>query len=315
MAREDGLVVITGGLAGHVGEAGLRTADWSVVEGMLPVLAARGIPAEDRIETMLPDPKEDHNRLMRFKDGCVRVLERRTPQARRFSMVHSADVVISVEGNRGTRSVLDVALAIERPILPLPFGGGSSREAWDKHRKDIVSWFRLEPAEVEYLERIRLEHLEATELRDLANRAHAFLMRGLTQGCFVIMPFSKENDPVFDKAICPALAAHGYQPWRTDRSMSVGDVVEAIRDGINHCYFAIADTTKDRPNVMYELGLAHATGKPVLLLRRSDPDGTMPPPPFDFHTQCILPYTEDMNDLRRRLEAAIAGLTGKKATA
>jgi hypothetical protein len=137
-------------------------------------------------------------------------------------------------------------------------------------------------------------------------------MRGFTQGCFVIMRFHKDSDPVFDEAIQPALSALGFQAWRTDRSVPTGDVVAAIRDGISHCFFAIADTTDDRPNVMYELGLAHATNRPVILLRRANADGTLPPAPFDFQTQSILPYTHDLADLRRRLEDTIAGITLKR---
>ena len=79
-------------------------------------------------------------------------------------MVHSADVVIAIEAEAGTRSVLDVALAIGRPILPLPFEGDlrrsamshdlASKAAWNAEREDIVKWFRITPSEVEHFEQI-----------------------------------------------------------------------------------------------------------------------------------------------------------------
>ena len=62
---------------------------------------------------------------------------------------------------------------------------------------------------------------------------------------------------------------------------------------------------------MYELGIAHAGNKPVILLRRAHPDGTLPLVPFDFQTETIIKYTDDLDDLRRRLEAAIAVVRGK----
>ena len=61
---------------------------------------------------MLPDPKLDWNNLTRFEVGRVEILRNRSAQARRFRMVYSSDVVIAIEVERGTRSVLDVALAI-----------------------------------------------------------------------------------------------------------------------------------------------------------------------------------------------------------
>ena len=311
LASENGLVVITGGKQQRSDDPAALTADRMAVEGMLSVLHPGGIATEEHIETVLPDMRHDWNKVIRFKEGRIRVLEGRNPQSRRFSMVHSADVVISVEGEKGTRSVLDVALAIERPVLPLPFGGGASNDVWQAQRAEIISWFRISAAEAQGFEQTQLAELSESQVQELARRVHACLMRGFTQGCFVIMRFHEQSDPVFDKVIQPALAAHGFQAWRTDRSVPTGDVVAAIRDGISHCYFAIADTTDDRPNVMYELGFAHATGKPVILLRRANHDGSLPPAPFDFQTQSILKYNSDLDDLRRRLETAISVLTGR----
>lgn len=311
LAAENGLLVITGGLDRRGSEPSALTADRMIVNGMLPVLRARGVSPDEHIETFLPDSQHDWNELIRFKEGRIRMLKNRNAQSRRFSMVHYADVVVSVEGDHGTRSVLDVALAIERPVLPLPFGDGASQNAWVAQREDILTWFRIDSTEAEYFEQTRLAELDELQVQELAIRVHACIMRGFTQGCFVIMRFDPESDPVFDKSIKPALITHGFQPWRTDRSVSTGDVVAAIRDGINHCFFAIADTSDDRPNVMYELGLAHATNKPVILLRRANSDGSLPPAPFDFQTQSILKYTDDLVDLRSRLETAIAVLSGK----
>jgi len=313
LAAEDGLVVITGGLQQRLDDPAALTADRAIVDGMSPVLHARGTAADEHIETVLPDAQHDWNKLIRFKEGRIRILQNRNAQSRRFSMVHAADVVISVEGEKGTRSVLDMALAIERPVLPLPCGGGASKEVWDAQRDDILKWFQIGTGEAEVFERSTLAELNETQVRELAGRVHACLMRGFTQGCFVIMRFHEDSDPVFDEAIRPALETHGFQSWRTDRAVPTGDVVAAIRDGINHCYFAIVDTTDDRPNVMYELGLAHAAQKPVILLRRNNADGSMPRPPFDFQTQSIIKYGDNLAELRRQLEAAIGVLTGRLA--
>src|SRR5438067_732202 len=109
LAAEQGLVVLTGGLLEVIDYPG-KPADWAVIEGMLEGLRAAGVAPEDRIETLLPDPKSDWSQLKRFQAGRVRVLERRTAQSRRFSMVRDVDVVSAIEGGTGTRSVLDMAV-------------------------------------------------------------------------------------------------------------------------------------------------------------------------------------------------------------
>jgi hypothetical protein len=311
LAAEDGLVLITGGLDGLKDSPDARTADRAIVDGFLEGSRQRGIAGQKRVETFLPDPKLDWSELKRFEVGRVHLLTNRTAQSRRFRMVHSADVIVSIEGRTGTRSVLDVALAIERPILPLPFGKGVSATVWQEERAGICEWFQIPREDADEFDRISIESMDEAEIRSLAERVRSCLMRGFTRTCFVIMPFGKEHDSVYEVAICPALAAQGLQPVRTDRHVPTGNVIAAIRDGLRHCLVAIADTTGDRPNVMYELGMAHADDKPVVLLRKLGLDGKFSPPPFDLQTESIISYSDDLDDLRRHLETAIAVVRGK----
>jgi predicted Rossmann-fold nucleotide-binding protein len=310
LARENGVVVATGGLAGRTDSPGAATADWSFIDGMISGLRACGISLDERIETVLPDRTKDYGALIRFKEGSIRILNQRTPQSRRFSMVNSADVVIAIEGERGTRSVLDMALAIDRPIFPVPFAGGVSEEIWRDNRPEICRWFCISPEEADYFDRCDLKKLRPEDIPALAVRVHTCLMRGFAQTCFVIMRFLDGRDPVYDDAICAVLHDYGIQPWRTDRLVVTGNVIQAIREGLRHCHFAIADTTGDRPNVMYELGMAHAAEKPVILLRKQTPDGALPPVPFDFQSESIIKYSDDLADLKRSLAAAIAMIPG-----
>ncbi len=86
LASDDGLVVITGGLQQRLDDPTALTADHMVVQGMLPALRARGLPIEEHLETVLPDVQQDRSKLIRFKEGRVRVLEKRNAQSRRFSI-------------------------------------------------------------------------------------------------------------------------------------------------------------------------------------------------------------------------------------
>jgi nucleoside 2-deoxyribosyltransferase len=151
--------------------------------------------------------------------------------------------------------------------------------------------------------------MDPVAIADLAALVYACVEQGFTRNCFVIMPFDKEKDPVYE-AICGVLAACGLEPFRTDRRVLTGNVIAAIRDGLRNCFLAIADTTDDRPNVMYELGMAHASDKPVILLRRATEDGALPQAPFDIQTESIIGYTDDMDDLRRRLGDVVRAVCG-----
>lgn len=312
LARERGLVVITGGLRVRRDREDCNPADWAVVRGMKQELGGRSEALDTCCETVLPDESKDWGELVRFHEGRVVRLRNRTSQSRRFSMVSSADVVCSVEGEAGTRGVLDMALAVEKPILPLPFGGGASADRWKEHRAAIQEWFGISDEQASELEAVDIRALSSGEIAALADRICEWLLNGFTRNCFVMMPFGDEDaDRVYDEAIRPALAEHGLRAVRTDRLGLTGNVVDCIRQAISSCFLAIADTTGDKANVMYELGMAHADQKPVVLLRRVDDSGRLELP-FDLQTEQCIPYTDDdMVALRAVLVRTLSVLLGK----
>lgn len=87
--------------------------------------------------------------------------------------------------------------------------------------------------------------------------------------CFIIMPFKEEwSNRVFNKHLRPSIESLGLQCLRSD--MRNGQVViEDIWTSICQASFLIADVTGQNPNVMYELGIAHTLGKPVLMLTQN----------------------------------------------
>jgi hypothetical protein len=79
--------------------------------------------------------------------------------------------------------------------------------------------------------------------------------------CFIAMPLRPEFKEVSD-AILPAFDEPQSFQSRRITSIALGDVIETIRNSIAACECAIAVITGEDPNVMYELGLLHAVGKP-----------------------------------------------------
>ena len=80
--------------------------------------------------------------------------------------------------------------------------------------------------------------------------------------CMILSPMSGRFEPVRE-TISEILLDLGIRPIRIDeRGMSL--ITENILSEITKADLIIADITDGNPNVMYELGFAHALKKPVL---------------------------------------------------
>ncbi len=311
LAGEDGLVLVTGGLKHLATHPDRPAGEWLVIKAALERLRADGVSAEARVETLLPDP--DSADFVRFHEGAVRVMRNRSRQARRFALVHAADALLSVEGQAGVTQMLDLALGTEKPCLPLPCTGGASRQRWQENRELIASWFSLSPDEVRRLESAELGQLRPAELEELAALVRVVLLRRLRPKCFVMMPFAREFDPLYHDALRPAIEAAGFNAVRADHLNLVGDAVEVLRTAIHACDGCVAVLTGLNVNVAYELGFAHALGKPVVLLCALGEGRKLPPLPFDLQSESVLGYDADHGALRERLAAALAQVRPARA--
>jgi hypothetical protein len=69
----------------------------------------------------------------------------------------------------------------------------------------------------------------------------------------------------------------------------------------------VAVITGENPNVMYELGLAHAIYKPTLLICENDRGGHLPTLPFDLQTQDVVGYSRsDLSTLQDAIHRKLA---------
>lgn len=108
--------------------------------------------------------------------------------------------------------------------------------------------------------------------------------------CFVMMPFADPQGPYYDKIYAPAIEKAGLKPVRADASIfGAGKIMDQIWAGINSAKVLVAELTTKNPNVFYELGLAHALQKPVVLVSSNENDV-----PFDLKHIRVIYY--DMAD-------------------
>ncbi len=108
--------------------------------------------------------------------------------------------------------------------------------------------------------------------------------------CFVMMPFAKPISDHYQLIYEPAIRKAGLTPVRADNEIfGTGKIIDQVWSGINSAKVLIAELTNRNPNVFYELGLAHALEKPVVLISSNENDV-----PFDLQHIRVIYY--DVND-------------------
>ena len=112
--------------------------------------------------------------------------------------------------------------------------------------------------------------------------------------CFIITPIGDDSDPIrrhiegiIDAALTPALGDK-YEIVVAHKISEPGSITKQIISEIYNAKLVIANITNRNPNVMYELALRHAIGKPVITIAEK---GT--PLPADIVSQRTIFYFND----------------------
>ena len=105
--------------------------------------------------------------------------------------------------------------------------------------------------------------------------------------CFIVMPFGVESlGIVYEDFVKPTLADRcQLRPERGDDVFGSNVIMDDITKSIRRARLIIADLTGRNPNVFYEVGIAHALNKQVLLMTQSIDDV-----PFDLRHRRALVY-------------------------
>jgi hypothetical protein len=108
--------------------------------------------------------------------------------------------------------------------------------------------------------------------------------------CFVVMPFALPLGNHYLLVYEPAIKKAGLRPVRADDDIfTTGKIMDQVWQGINAAKVLVAELTSRNANVLYELGLAHALKKPVVLISSNEDDV-----PFDVRHIRVIYY--DVND-------------------
>jgi len=99
------------------------------------------------------------------------------------------------------------------------------------------------------------------------------------------MPFGDWFDEYYEKIYCPAIKSAGLIPIRSDDLYRSSSIVQDIWNFTQGAKIILAELTDKNPNVFYELGLAHAIGKPAIFITKTIEDV-----PFDLRGLRVIRY-------------------------
>jgi hypothetical protein len=122
--------------------------------------------------------------------------------------------------------------------------------------------------------------------------------------CFVIQPFDNggKYDKRFKDTFEKAIRTAGYEPYRVDLDPATKIPIEDIDDNIRKSSAVLAEITEDNPNIWFEVGLAIAYKKKIVLLCSKERKTKYP---FDIQHRSIISYDTDSPSDFDKLRQAI----------
>src|SRR5215475_3516513 len=120
--------------------------------------------------------------------------------------------------------------------------------------------------------------------------------------CFVAMPFRAELNYFYLYVKRHLEESYGLRVERGDANVLTKPLMDKVREQILRADLVIGDVTGGNPNVFYEIGLAHAVGKPVLFLTQDAPENA----PVDIRQFEFIRYDlAQHNEFLAKLDNAI----------
>ncbi|MEA1906032.1 MAG: hypothetical protein U9N12_03625 [Euryarchaeota archaeon] len=120
--------------------------------------------------------------------------------------------------------------------------------------------------------------------------------------CFVIMPFIPELHYFYLYLKQYIEQHHGIQCERADAQVLTKPILDKINDFIQNADVIIADCSGRNPNVFYELGIAHAHERKVILITR---DAVHEAPSDVRHYEFIHYKLDNHTEFLKRLDNAL----------
>jgi hypothetical protein len=120
---------------------------------------------------------------------------------------------------------------------------------------------------LDHLDRIQAQISRMSEAKATNPASSDFAVRN--DYLFVIMPFGKEHVDTYDAIRRAVLKVNpDFTVDRVDEKPGVLQIMQDVWTSLESARLIICDLTDERQNVYYELGYAHALGKPAICVAR-----------------------------------------------
>jgi hypothetical protein len=270
-----GAVIVTGGFLRRNDRPRAVSTDSAALEGALRAAARKSVDSRSIFEAWIPDGRLDERPDVRGVERMgddlgvtIRTIVGRTALGRRLSMVGGIDVLITVAGSRHTELMLEQAVELGVPALPIAKTGGDSKNIYESYRARIESAFA--PGSV----RACFQHLEKHGLEGPGSvESVVKVVSSARVGrCLILQPHRENADEILYRDVIKPAVQSEMLAVRLKDNIGSKQIYTSFLDAISQSTTIVADITSLNENVMYEVGYAHGHGMQPLLFTL-DPTG------------------------------------------
>ena len=264
-------VIVTGGFIHSTNHRDATSTDSAALKGARRFAqhAEPRRPVAHWYEAVVPDPDVERGtgrdvRMTKADKITLTVADGSTPLGRRLEMVASVDAVVTVAGSRNTEVIVEQALNLGIPVLPIPSTGGQSRRLMNAYPERIAAGFP--PGSVD-----ACLGTVASTIRRHPQRAAEAVADLITQArigrCLALSPFDAAHRELYDSVVEPAIGEQ-MLPVRLDETRNSDAIRKNFVTAIESSTAVVVDITKINDNVMFELGYAWGKGLRPLIYTR-----------------------------------------------
>ena len=238
--------------------------------------------------------------------GTIRISKRKDwdlthPELAPPEQIGNADAAIFVAGSKGTFIAANWARIAGIPVLGVVVFGGAGQALYEFENKNFVEKYGSSISHEDF----EVLNQDTTDVEGLAKDVLWLAERIVVpHTVFPIVPFSAPYRDV-KASYAQVCLEFGFELQGTEESETTERIIPRIHEGIRRSAFAIADVSKVRPNVYYEIGYAQGLRKQVILTAKK---GTLLP--FDVADVPVL-FWKSQEGLKEQLRKRLPGVARK----
>lgn len=157
-------------------------------------------------------------------------------------------------------------------VINLKSNPKSKSELLSELLEEIYNYTTVNPTEKTMLSRQTDEEpLNKEQLKSVIKNNQTQILESISDVCFVTFGVTDDNDSIYFYVVKPLVEQYGLRLVRPDEFYATEvPIMDNIRATILQSRLMIADITTQNANVMYEIGIAIANNKSIILLSQDE---------------------------------------------